>query len=466
MTSSRRPRTAQPDLVNATPDSHDSYTVTGTRTRGATVTRYATERTGLTTRVEAGRRVAERVSDVARRAWAAVSQTVRPAGWLLLVVVVIGGAAALAWGWAEAWVVASGSTLLLLLCAPFLLGKPRYDVALVFERDRVVAGTDISADLQVGNRGKRVALPALLDIPVGEGLIEAHVPLLRVGADHTERLTISAPRRGIIQVGPMTIGRGDPVGLFQRDHTWPEIQHLYVHPQTVSVPSTSAGLLRDLEGAVTKTIVDSDLSFHAIRDYVEGDSRRHVHWKSTAKTGNLMVRQYEETRRSRIAILLDLEEPRFGSEDEFEAAVSIAASLGVQAVRDGREVVITASADIPRHQRGIMHAIRSLPTVSASALLDGMSSVNSSADVMPLQHVATMTAQEAQQLSLVFLVAGSTHTVGELRKAAVAFPSDVTVIAIRCELGMEPTMRTTREMRVMTVGMVHDLGHLMLRGAV
>ncbi len=452
--------------MSTSPDSHDSYTFTGTRTRGATVTRYATERTGLTTRVEAGRRVAERVSELSRRVWASISETVKPAGWLLLAVAIVGGVAGIAWGWAEAWVVASGSTLLLLLCSPFLLGKPHYDVALVFERDRVVAGTDISADLQVGNRGKRVALPALLDIPVGEGLIEAHVPLLRSGSDHTERLTIAAPRRGIIQVGPMTIGRGDPVGLFQRDHTWPEIQHLYVHPQTVQVPSTSAGLLRDLEGAVTKTIVDSDLSFHAIRDYVQGDSRRHVHWKSTAKTGVLMVRQYEETRRSRIAILLDLESTQFASEDEFETAVSIAASLGVQAVRDGREVVITASADIPRHNRGIVHAIRTLPTINASALMDGMSSVESSEDVMPLEHVAVMTAQEAEQLSLVFLVTGSAHTVGELRKAAVKFPSDVTVIAIRCELGMEPGIRTARELTVMTVGMLHDLGHLMLRGAV
>lgn len=452
--------------MNTSHDRHDSHTVTGTRTRGATVTRYATERTGLTTGVEAGRRVAERVSDTARRAWGTVSETVKPAGWLLLSIAVAGGMAAVAWGWAEAWVVATGAAIMLLLCGPFLLGKHNYDVGLVFERDRVVAGTDISADLQVGNVGKRVALPALLDIPVGEGLIEAHVPLLRAGAQHSERLTIAAPRRGVIPVGPMTIGRGDPVGVFQRDHTWPEIQHLYVHPKTVAVPATSAGLLRDLEGATTKTIVDSDLSFHAIRAYMQGDSRRHVHWKSTAKTGTLMVRQYEETRRSRIAILLDLEQSQFASDDEFETAVSVAASLGVQAVRDGREVVITASADIPRHSRGVVHAIRSLPTLNASAMLDGMSSVDASLDVMSLQHVAIMTAQEAQQLSLVFLVTGSALTISELRKAAVAFSSDVTVIAIRCDLGVEPSIRTTREIRVMTVGMLHDLGHLMLRGAV
>lgn len=439
---------------------------TSTFTRGATVTRYATERSGLSAGVEAGRRTVGRIASALRRAWRAVSETVNPAGWLLLAVTAVGLVLALRWGWAEAWLVAAASGLLLLLCSPFLLGRHAYAVSLTFERDRVVAGSEITAHLGVRNIGHRTALPALLDIPVGEGLVEAHVPLLRSGNEHAETLTISAARRGVITVGPMTIGRGDPLGILQRDHTWPEIQHLYVHPVTVALPGSSAGLLRDLEGATTKTIVDSDLAFHAIRDYVTGDSRRHVHWKSTAKTGKLMVRQYEETRRSRIAIVLDLEQAKYASEDEFEMAVSAAASLGLQAVRDGREMVITASAEIPRHARGRVHSIRTLPTINGITMLDGMSGVEWSEDVMTLDEVALMTSQEAQQLSLVFLVTGSQMSVADLRKAAVRFPADVLVIAVRCEPGAEPSLRTARELRVITLGMLHDLGHMMVRGAI
>lgn len=437
--------------------------ITATRTRGVTVTRYATERTGLAAGAEVGRKAFDRARENLREVAAVLARTVRPAGWLLVCTLVIGAVAALAWGWTEGWILASASGLLLAMCAPFLLGSHKYEVALAFDRDRVVAGEELEAKLTVTNTGRRAALPAVLDIPVGPGLVEANIPFMRSRAEHAEPLTIGAPRRGIITVGPLTIGRGDPLGIMQRDFTWPDIQQIYVHPVTTNVPPTSAGLLRDLEGAVTKTIVDSDLSFHAIRDYQHGDSRRHIHWKSTAKTGHLMVKQYEETRRSRIAIVLDLDPNQYSTDEEFEVAVSAASSLGLQAVRDGRDILVTTSAPIAAHEMGRVHAIRTLPTLTPRALLDGMSSLEASPSVMNIEEVAVMTAQEAEHLSLVFLVVGSLTPVATIRKAAINFPADVTIIAVRCDPGAQPTMRTLRELRVITLGMLHDLGHLLLR---
>lgn len=447
-------------------DSDYGHTMTGTRTRGTTVTRYATEHTGMSAQVEAGRRVAGRIRHALKQAWTATAETVNPVGWLMVATAVGGITAAIAWGWAEAWIVGLAAAIMLVISVPFLLGRHTYDVALEFDRDRVVAGSTLEAALAVRNSGTRVALPALLDIPVGEGLVEAHIPLLRAGTEHRENLSIAAARRSIIAVGPMTISRGDPIGVLQRDHTWPDVQHIFVHPVTVPIPSTSAGLMRDLEGVVTSTIVDSDLAFHAIRDYVPGDSRRHVHWKSTAKTGQLMVRQYEETRRSRIAIAIDLDISQYDSEDEFEMAISAAASLGLQAVRDGREVVITTSSKIPRHVAHRVHSIQTLPTLTPVGMLDGMSGVESSVDVMPFDMVAGMTAQEAQHLSMVFLVTGSQLPVARLRKAAVAFSADVTVVGVRAESGAEPASQAARELRLLTIGMLHDLAPLMLRGTV
>ena len=440
------------------------HTMTGTRTRGATVTRYATEHTGMSAQVEAGRRVVGRIRHAFAQAWTTTAETINPVGWLLLATAAGGITTALLWGWAEGWIVGLAAASLLLISVPFLLGRHSYDVSLEFDRERVVAGSTLEANLGVRNSGSRVSLPAMLDIPVGDGLVEAHIPLLRAGTEHRENLSIAAARRSIIVVGPMTIGRGDPIGILQRDHTWPDVQHIYVHPVTVSIPSTSAGLMRDLEGVVTSTIVDSDLAFHAIRDYVPGDSRRHVHWKSTAKTGQLMVRQYEETRRSRIAIAIDLDITQYNSEDEFEMAVSAAASLALQAVRDGREVVITTSSRIPRHVAHRVHSIQTLPTLTPMSMLDGMSGIESSEDVMPFEMVAGMTAQEAQHLSMVFLVTGSQLPVARLRKAAVAFSADVTVVGVRADSGAEPAAQSARELRLLTIGMLHDLTPLMLRG--
>lgn len=442
-------------------------TVTGTRTRGATVTRYSETRTGFVAGGQvASRRLLARLGTVSSTVARWVGETVSAAGWLLAATLVLGLVAGIGWGWVEGWVAAVVAFVLLLACIPFLLGTHDYAVRLELDRERVVAGSVVSGVLDVANRGDRVVFPALIDIPVGDGLVEAHVPLLRAGAEYRENLTISAARRGVIAVGPMTIGRGDPLGILRREHVWNEVQTIYVHPVTVPIPSTSAGTLRDLEGSPTSTIVDSDLAFHAIRDYTPGDSRRHVHWKSTAKTGRLMVRQYEETRRSRIAVLLDIDASRYASDDEFELAVSVASSISAQAVRDGRDVLVTASAVIPEYARAHVHSIRTLPTVTPKALLDAMADIDASVDVMPLEQVARLTVQAERSLSLVFIVTGSEQELARLRQAAVAFPADVTVVAVRCEPGAEPTVRHARELRVINVGLLHDIAHLMARGVV
>jgi uncharacterized protein (DUF58 family) len=227
--------------------------------------------------------------------------------------------------------------------------------------------------------------------------------------------------------------------------------------------------VRDLEGAPTSDIVDSDLSFHAIRPYANGDSRRNVHWKSTAKTGKLMVRQYEETRHSRIAIVLDLGVASFGSDVEFEMAVSAAASLGVQGVRDGRDVLVAASADVPELDvRGYGHArsIQTLSTLTAKALLDGFAGVNSGENAMALESVTRLTVQSFPELSIAFLVTGSQVDLSRLRAAAIAFPTNVAVVAVRADPGAEPTLRSARELSVLTIGTLGDLKAMMARGAV
>jgi len=76
-----------------------------------------------------------------------------------------------------------------------------------------------------------------------------------------------------------------------------------------------------------------------------------------------------------------------------------------------------------------------------------------------------MTSHEAEHLSLVFLVTGATVPMKRLRQSAVAFPADVTVVAVRCDPGAEPGVKSARELRVMTIGMLHDLGHLMVRAS-
>jgi len=448
-------------------ESRLSRTATSTRTRSETVTRYTSTRRGVVGgSVFWGRSAARSTGGALRRAARWASETVLPAGWLLGAVLVTGVATGIGMGWVEAWVAAAIAAVLLLVSVPFLIGGHDYAVQLTLDRDRVVAGTDVGGHLTISNRSARLSLPGVIDIPVGRGLVEAHVPLLLGGAIHTEQLTIGAHKRGVIDVGPMTIARGDPVGILRREVAWPQVERIYVHPVTVPIPSTSAGLIKDLEGTPTRDIVDADLSFHAIRTYAPGDSQRHIHWKSTAKTGVLMVRQYEETRRASLAIILDLNSEEYRSEEEFEMAVSAAASISAQGVRDNREVTVSMSAEIPELSRNAVQSIRTLPTITGKALLDAMSEVLESERAMRLDAVTSLTVQSFPELSIAFLVTGAEMSLTRIRGAAVALPQNVTAVAVRCDPGAEPTLKTIGDLSVMTIGALHDLKYLIARGAI
>jgi len=393
-----------------------------------------------------------------------LGETVTPLGWVLAIVFVVAVITGLAFGLVEAVVVAVLAGLLLVISLPFLVGAVHFDVGFALDRDRVVAGSQVNADVTVRNTGRRVSLPSTIDIPVGPGLVEAYVPLLLRGAAHTETISIAAPHRGIIKVGPMTITRGDPVGILKRDVSWPQVETVHVHPVTTPLPPSSAGFVKDVEGQPTRNIVDSDLAFHAIREYMPGDSRRHVHWKSTAKTGTLMVRQFEESRRARIAVVLDVLGEEYGSDDEFELGVSAAASLALQAVRDDRDVLMVTSG-MSERRRGRMMSITSLPTTTPKKLLDATCAIQLDPRAQRLESVTTLTAQTFPQLSIAFLVTGSRVTVDRLRRAAHAFPANATTVVIRVEPGAEPTLRATSDFSVLTIGVLDDLKHLIARGA-
>jgi len=442
-------------------------TETGTRgtTRlGETVTRAANlsrrEATLLAVQTVGGRLGAR-----LRAAAAWLGETVTPLGWVLAIVLVATVVLGARFGLVEAWVVAIIAGVLLALAVPFLVGGASYEVAFTLDRDRVVAGSEVVAELVVRNTAQRVALPGVLDVPVGPGIVEGYIPLLRPGASHTEEVRIAAPRRGIIQVGPMTVTRGDPVGVLRRDLSWPQIELVHVHPVTTPLPPTSAGFIRDVEGQPTSTIVDSDLAFHAIREYAPGDSRRHIHWKSTAKTGTLMVRQFEESRRAMIAVVLDVLAEDFADEDEFELGVSAATSLALQAVRDGRDVLMVTAGQGERRP-GAAVSMTSLPTRSPKALLDASCAIELDAAAAPLEAVTALMAQTSPELSIAFLVTGSGATTQRLRRAAHPLPGTAVTVVVRVEPGAEPGLRSTRDFSMLTVGALGDLKHLLARGAV
>ncbi|WP_243075603.1 DUF58 domain-containing protein [Microbacterium sp. SS28] len=424
-------------------------------TRGRTLVRIVVWTTAASRAVGAG--------IAAAADWA--SRTVRPAGMLVALAATVGLALGVWFGWVE-WMVAGAiSVLLLLMAVPFLFGARSYDVDLTLAHERIVAGQGVTGEIVVRNHGNRTALPGRIDIPVGAGLVELGVPLLRSGHRIAQALDIPALPRGIVGVGPATTVRSDPLGLLRREHAFEDVHDLYVHPRTTTVPSTSAGLIRDLEGSPTRRLVDADMSFHAIREYAPGDSQRQIHWKSTAKTGQLMVRQYEESRRSRMAVILAIAEAEYADGDEFELAVSCAASVAVRAVQDARDLDVVVGSEVPRVVRGRLRAVQHIPAVSPRVLLDGFSGIDRLENTMPVEDVCRLASEANDRLSIAVVVTGSRVSLTRLRQAALGFPTDTAILAVICDERAHPRMQTLAGLSVMTVGTLDDLSGLLLRGA-
>jgi uncharacterized protein (DUF58 family) len=410
-------------------------------------------------------RAARAVRSAAERSWTWVSATVTGLGLSIMVAVVASALVGYLLGWVELVVVAYTGFSLLLVGVFFLLGRNSYDVGLSLDRDRVVAGDSAHATLTVRNPERFRLPPVKSEVPVGGGLAEFYLGGIPALGSTSRVFSVPTARRGVVRVGPVRTVRADPVGLLRREYEWTTYLDLFVHPVTVPIPATSTGLIRDLEGNPTRDLTSSDVSFHALREYSPGDDRRHIHWKSTARTGALMVRQFEETRRSHLLIALSLASADYHSEEEFELAVSVAASIGIRAIRDARDVSVLASEETPEFARRPVGTPRRLSALSRSRLLDDLARVEHSVRAMGLVALARGGAESVSGASVAIIVCGSEPTSAQLRSASAAFPASVEVLAVVCNPGIVPSLRRVGELRVLTVGYLDDVQKALARAA-
>ncbi len=401
----------------------------------------------------------------AGRVGARIAAVVTPLGWVMLGVVPAAFLAGYAFGWVELVVVAWAGAVLAVVAAVYLIGRSPFRVSLALPHRRVVVGDPARGAVTLHNPTGRRVLGVKVEIPVGIGLAELAMPSLKAGASFTNEFAIPTLRRGVIPVGPVRTVRADPIGLVRRELVWTDSDELVVHPRTVSIPSTSTGLIRDLEGSPTRDLTSSDVAFHALREYQAGDERRYIHWKSSAKTGTYMVRQFEQTRRSHLVVALSLATSDFATEAEFELAVSVAGSLGVRAIRDGRTVSVVVSTITPEFAKRKTYAVRSLATHVPARLLDDLAVVDVAGAALGIRDVGRIAAEDNVGISVAFLVCGSLATPAELRAASNAFPEDVAVVAIVCDPEAVPGFRRVAGLSVLTVGYLEDLRIALARTA-
>ncbi|KAA9106452.1 DUF58 domain-containing protein [Microbacterium rhizomatis] len=375
----------------------------------------------------------------------AVLSVARPVTWVLIAGAVVLWIAGQALGWWELTVAALVIAVTLALCALFLIGRTAYDISLDLTRTRVVVGERAVGALTLSNPGTRAILPSRVVLPVGSGRGTFSVRRLAAGDSAEELFAIPTQRRGVLQVGPVSVVRGDPLGLFERVHRRDEPVDLFVHPRTVLFAGQSLGFLRDLEGLPATDLSPDDVSFHALREYHPGDDLRHVHWKSTARTGTVMVRQYEETRRSHFVIGLSRSPADYRDDAEFELAISAAGSLGLRALRDSQRVEVRVQG-------------RSLPAATGKQFLDSLSALEPSrpreGGIVPLAGVVAATLALA---SVVVLVCGSAVDAAQLRVACSRLPYGARALAVVAQTDAAPSLRRIGEADVLTIGSLDQL---------
>lgn len=396
-----------------------------------------------------------RVKPRLRRLLGAVARSLGPVsglGWAVLVAGVVMSAVGVRLGWVEAAVIGAGLLGAFAVALVLTVGRSTYAVDLGVSDRRVRVGQRVAGRLLVRNAGSRRLLPARLELPVGRTRAAFPLPSLAGGAQHEDLFAVPTARRGVITIGPVLSVRGDPWGMLRRRVAWTEVLEVYVHPRIARLGGAAAGVLRDLEGQATTVVSDADISFHALRDYVPGDDRRHIHWKTSARTGTLMVRQFDDTRRTHTAVAVATGPRDHADDEEFELAVSVAASIGVQALRDESDLTFLAGD-------------RRLHSENATRLLDDVAAVERSGTGHTAAELASWVAASAPGTSLAVLVTGSLAADGVLRGQVKHLRPGVRTVVLTCRPGARSAVRSHGSITLATVGSLSSLAQV-LRQAV
>jgi uncharacterized protein (DUF58 family) len=170
---------------------------------------------------------------------------------------------------------------------------------------------------------------------------------------HLWQTSFNCQKRGLYHLGPTTVTATDPFGIFTNQRVLGQEQNIIVYPTTVDLPLFRFASFSDFGyGSGYQSISHISPNASSVREYASGDSLHHIHWRSTARTGSLMVKMFDADRSynaSKTAwILLDMnEESHFGRDAEHsdEYAITIAASLVRKYLHGGMRVGMIASDD-------------------------------------------------------------------------------------------------------------------------
>ncbi|MDR7277826.1 DUF58 domain-containing protein [Catenuloplanes atrovinosus] len=328
-------------------------------------------------------------------------------------------AAGLRFGYPELAVLGAAGLLAVLWAVLFVAWRPRLSLSRVADPDRVPRGEPSTMILTLRNAARRRSATLTAADSCGGRPVPVPPLRLRAGRDTTVTYPVPTHRRGRIPVGPLRVTREDPLGLVRLAQAHGEPVTVWVHPRILPLSAVPAGVTRSLDGRSDR-VPQGSITFDTLREYVIGDDLRRVHWRSTAKMGELMVREQLDTSLPRLVVLLD---DRAGSHTpladgqsaSFEAACEAAASIVAAAAREDLPVTmhLVSGAEEP----GRPH----LDTLTAAEL--------HRADAGTFQTATTRLRQQRFGDTLIFVTGpGGRDDLGQLGTVRQAYPVLVAVL--------------------------------------
>ncbi|SFC04975.1 Uncharacterized conserved protein, DUF58 family, contains vWF domain [Nocardioides terrae] len=243
------------------------------------------------------------------------------------------------------------------LVTAFAVGRARYKLSLVrtVSPQVVPAGQSARVRLTLRNDGR---------MPTGALRIEEQVPyalgsrprFVVEGVEHGWHGSVDYPvraeTRGRYELGPMTVRVGDPFGLVELTRAFRTTTPLVVTPHTVPLPGIAlSGSLTGSGDQRPRAFAGGSAEDVTVRDYRRGDDLRRVHWRSSAKVGELMVRREEQPWQTRATVFLDNRVGAHrgeGAASSLETAVVVAASVAAHLTSRGYTVrLVTAAGEDP-----------------------------------------------------------------------------------------------------------------------
>lgn len=177
--------------------------------------------------------------------------------------------------------------------------------------------------------------------------LPGHAVSLGPRSEKSWSVRVPLTRRGQFRVEPVALRTGDPLGMFESQASVGSASNVTVYPRVEALPGWKLPPA-SIEGSHAHPIRTPHTTPHAtsIRPYTPGDPYNRIHWRSTARQGNLQVKEFDLEQTADVWIFLDLQRTvhaGHGDESTLEYGVRLAASIAARGLIENRNVALTAS---------------------------------------------------------------------------------------------------------------------------